>query len=70
LKFRDFIKIIEANGFAFARFKDTHHFYRGIVDGRLETVNCDYNHLGDDIPPRNLASMIRQSKLPKRLFRQ
>lgn len=69
MKFRDFIKILEANGFRLARTKDTHHFYEGTVDGRREVVNCDFNQQGEDIPNHNLASMIRQSKLPKKKFR-
>jgi len=32
-------------------------------------VTVDYDQLGNDIPKRNLACMIRQSGLPKKLFR-
>jgi len=69
VKFRDFIRILEGEGFKFDRHKDTHHFYVGVVNGIKCVVNCDYNQLGEDIPTHNLASMIRQSGLPKRKFR-
>jgi hypothetical protein len=35
----------------------------------MRLVTVDYSQLGDDISDRNLASMIRQSGLPKKIFR-
>ena len=69
VKYREFIGILEAHGFSFTRQEDTHHFNEGVVNGRREVVSCDYNQEGEDISPRNFASMIRQSKLPRKLFR-
>lgn len=69
MKFRDFIRILEANGFEHVRSKAPHHFYAGVVNGVLQHVTCDYNHLGEEIPRHNFHSMIRQSTLSKKLFR-
>jgi predicted RNA binding protein YcfA (HicA-like mRNA interferase family) len=69
LKFRDFIEILEANGFKLARSKAPHHFYEGTVNGVRHVVNCDFKHAGEDIPRHNFHSMIRQSGLHKNLFR-
>jgi hypothetical protein len=44
-------------------------FYEAVINGRRDVANCDYNHPGDDIPPRNLASMIRHSVLAKNYSR-
>lgn len=69
MKFRDFIPILEANGFSLDREKKPHRHYKGVVDGKTRLVTVDYSQLGEDISPRNLASMIRQSGLPKKKFR-
>jgi hypothetical protein len=39
------------------------------IDGIMRLVTVDWTRPGQDISPSNLASMIRQSGLPKRLFR-
>jgi predicted RNA binding protein YcfA (HicA-like mRNA interferase family) len=71
VKFRDFIPILEANSFSFDRQGGTsHRQYKGIVAGKTQLVTVDYSQLGEDITKRNLASMIRQSGLPKKLFRR
>jgi predicted RNA binding protein YcfA (HicA-like mRNA interferase family) len=69
LKYRDFVPILTAHGFVLVREKATHKQYQGTVDGRIMLVTVDYSQPGEDISPRNLASMIRQSGLPKKLFR-
>jgi predicted RNA binding protein YcfA (HicA-like mRNA interferase family) len=69
VKYRDFVRIIERHGFAFDRQRGSHHQFKGEVGGRMQLVTVDYSQLGEDISPRNLASMIRQSALPKKLFR-
>lgn len=63
-----FIEIIEAHGFTFHR-KGRHPRYRGVVDGEVRFVDIGVHNLNEHLSPRNLASMIRQSGLPKRLFR-
>jgi predicted RNA binding protein YcfA (HicA-like mRNA interferase family) len=69
VKYRDFVRILEAHGFAFDRQRASHRQFKGVVDGKVQLVTVDYSQPGEDISPRNLASMIRQSCLPKKLFR-
>ncbi|MDE0284879.1 MAG: type II toxin-antitoxin system HicA family toxin [Gammaproteobacteria bacterium] len=68
MKYRDFLKILQANGFVELRQKSRHHQFEGYVKGNRRMVTVAYSHPGEDIQPRNLASMIRQSGLPKKLF--
>ncbi|HTV44991.1 MAG TPA: type II toxin-antitoxin system HicA family toxin [Stellaceae bacterium] len=68
MKYRDFIAILVAHEFQLDRHGATsHRQYVGIVDGvrRIVTVS---GRDGDDIKPVSLASMKRQSGLPKRAF--
>jgi len=69
VKFRDFIAILSRNGFSKVRQSGDHHQFEGWVDGRRRMVTVAYSRSGDDIMRNNLASMIRQSGLPKKLFR-
>lgn len=70
MKFRDFIDIIEENGFELHRHGATsHRRYRGTVNGQVHYVDVAAHRLSDDILPKTLASMIRQSGLSKKLFR-
>ncbi len=69
MKIRDFLKILKAHGFEEKRVRGSHHSYEGFVDGKRRLVTVDYSSAGQDILPKNLASMKRQSGLPKRLFR-
>ncbi|MFI4981686.1 MAG: type II toxin-antitoxin system HicA family toxin [Nevskiales bacterium] len=69
MKYRDFVRIIEQHGFAVDRQRGTHRQFKGMIAGRLQLVTVDYAQSGEDISPRNLSSMIRQSGLPKKLFR-
>jgi predicted RNA binding protein YcfA (HicA-like mRNA interferase family) len=70
VKFRHFIEIIEAHGFVLARQESSHRRYRGVIDGRVQLVTVAYHQISDEILPKTLASMIRQSGLPKKLFRK
>lgn len=47
----------------------SHYRYRGIVDGQVKYVDCSGKG-STDIPIGTLQSMIRQSGLPKKLFRK
>ncbi|MBV8071904.1 MAG: type II toxin-antitoxin system HicA family toxin [Acidobacteriaceae bacterium] len=69
MNFREFIKILEAHGFELKRTVGSHRRYEGTVNGRIQLVIVAYHSLGDEIRPKNLGSMIRQSGLPKRVFR-
>ena len=68
-KFNDFIRVLVRNGFTLGRQKGATRVYKGSVEGRIQTVTIHFHRGGDDIKPGTLASMIRQSGLPKRLFR-
>lgn len=68
--FREFLAILEAHKFVFERQESSHRQYRGIVGGQTRLVTVAYHNLGDEIKPLTLKSMIRQSGLPKRLFRK
>ncbi|MBA3810840.1 MAG: type II toxin-antitoxin system HicA family toxin [Caulobacteraceae bacterium] len=47
----------------------SHRRYRGVVGGEVRFVDVSFHGLGDEIRPGTLNSMIRQSGLPKALFR-
>ena len=69
--FRQFIDIIEMHGFVEHRHGATsHRRFRGAVGGRVRLVTVAYHGINDDILPKTLDSMIRQSGLPKVLFRR
>jgi predicted RNA binding protein YcfA (HicA-like mRNA interferase family) len=70
VKFREFIEVIEQHGFGLTRTDGSHRRYEGVVNGRIELITVAYHRASDDILPKTLASMIRQSGLPKKTFRQ
>jgi len=70
VKAGEFIDILEADGFVLDRQRSTHKQFKGAVSGKSCLVTVDCAHRGDDISPRNLAAMIRQSGLSKKLFRR
>lgn len=68
--FEEFIRILKANRFILHRQgKGPPAIYRGAVDGQIRLVTVAAHRMSDDIKPGALAAMIRQSGLPKRLFR-
>jgi predicted RNA binding protein YcfA (HicA-like mRNA interferase family) len=70
MKFRDFIRILVRHGFALDRQSgSSHRVYKGSVGGRTRLVVVAYHSENDDVKPGTLASMIRQSGLPKGTFR-
>ena len=69
MKVREFIAIIEREGFEFVRQKGSHRRYQGFVGGQRQLVTVDCHGMNEDITPPNLASMIRQSGLSKSLFK-
>ena len=69
MKFREFIRILEAHGFALHRQRGSHRTYKGEVAGELRLVVVACHRQTDDIKPGTFASMIRQSGLSKSLFR-
>jgi predicted RNA binding protein YcfA (HicA-like mRNA interferase family) len=69
VKFREFISILNEHGFAVVRQSGSHAQYEGFVDGQRRLVTVAAHRMNDDILPGTLASMIRQSGLPKQAFR-
>jgi predicted RNA binding protein YcfA (HicA-like mRNA interferase family) len=71
MKFREFIQILSAHGFALDRQSgSSHRVYKGFVDGRTRLVVVACHRESDDIKLGTLSSMIRQSGLSKHLFRR
>ena len=68
MKVRDAIKCLERNGFRFDRQRGSHRQYEGFVAGRRRIVTVS-GHDNDDVISQTLAAMIRQSGLPKKVFR-
>jgi predicted RNA binding protein YcfA (HicA-like mRNA interferase family) len=69
LKYRQFIQILEVQGFTQVRQVGSHRQFEGHHSGRRWMVTVGYRQLSDDVLPKNFASMIRQSGLSKKLFR-
>jgi predicted RNA binding protein YcfA (HicA-like mRNA interferase family) len=70
MKFRDLIRILEDHGFQLARQRGSHRTYMGRIDGQVRIVLVACHRESDDVKPGTLSSMIRQSGLPKKLFRE
>ncbi|MEY4575185.1 MAG: hypothetical protein RL251_1307, partial [Pseudomonadota bacterium] len=69
--FAEFIKILQFHQFSEIRDpKGSHHRFRGEYDGEIRHVTVAYHKLSDDIKVKTLESMIRQSGLPKSLFKK
>lgn len=62
-----FIKILKAHNFYFKRQVASHQSWEGMVDGKRRLVSVDMNY--KTYSGWLLNSMIRQSGLPKTLFR-
>lgn len=69
MKYRDALTILRQNGFELVRQRGSHRRYRGIVRGKVMLVTIACHRESDEILPDTLASIIRQSGLPKRLFK-
>lgn len=60
MKFREVIKLIEADGWRFARQTGSHRQYRHPVKPGTVTVA---GKPGDDVPPGTLRNILRQAGL-------
>jgi predicted RNA binding protein YcfA (HicA-like mRNA interferase family) len=70
LNYAQFIRIVEGQGFSFyRRGKGSHSIYRAIIAGEVRLVTVSAHRPSEDIKPGTLDAMIRQSGLPKHLFR-
>ena len=68
MKVREVIRLLERNGFQFARQRGSHRHFKGIVRGRTRLVVVPGAE-GEDVPKGTLGSIRRQSGLPAHLFR-
>ncbi|MEI9888650.1 MAG: type II toxin-antitoxin system HicA family toxin [Rhizomicrobium sp.] len=68
--FREFVAVLERNGFVEVRQVGSHRRFRGENGGQVRMVTVAYHAIGDQITPNVLASMIRQSGLSRALFRK
>ena len=70
MKYREVLEVLTCNGFYFKREgKGSHRVYEASHSGRTWTVILSYSQPGNDVRPNTLRSIIRQSGLPKDLFR-
>jgi predicted RNA binding protein YcfA (HicA-like mRNA interferase family) len=69
MKVRELIGILESQGFVLERRRGSHRIYKGRVGGKARLVVVAGHRESDDIKPGTLRSIIRQSGLPKRIFR-
>jgi predicted RNA binding protein YcfA (HicA-like mRNA interferase family) len=67
--FREFIEVLEANGFKFDRQKGSHRQYERVV-GKMTHVVTVAGSGNEEIDTGTLKSMIRQSGLPQGRFRK
>ena len=65
--FREFIEILERHKFWLERQDGSHRQYKDASGNR---VTVAAHNMNDEIKPGTLESMIRQSGLPKKLFRK
>lgn len=69
MKVREVLRILESSGFYLKRWsRSSHRQYEGVVNGRRRLVTV-VGREGDDVAPRTLQSIKRQSGLPARMFR-
>lgn len=70
MKFQEVIRILLDSRFALDRQKGSHRIYKGVVAGKVRMVVVSVHRESDDVKPGTLASIVRQSALPKELFRK
>lgn len=68
MKYRALLKILHQHGFEQTRQRGSHRAFKRVTKRRTYVVMVSYHQLNDDIAPKTLASMIRQSGLPKKAF--
>ena len=68
MKVREVMRILENNGFRLDRQKGSHRRFEGLVNGQIRGVTVA-GKKSDEINKATLASIRRQSQLPKELFR-
>ena len=69
MKYRDVEKLLIGSRFELIRQQGSHRQFQGFVNGKPRLVTLAYHSRKDDVLPKPLASIIRQSALSKRLFK-
>jgi predicted RNA binding protein YcfA (HicA-like mRNA interferase family) len=69
MNYRAAVRLLLDHGFVLLRQEGSHRQYEGMIGGRRRIVTIAYHQASDDVRARTLASIVRQSGLPKRLFR-
>ena len=71
MKYREVLRILRDNGFSYKRDgKGKHTIWEGKHSGKTYVVTLSYDQEGNDVPKGTLDNIIRQSGLPKKLFRK
>ncbi len=69
LTFQQVLDILEAHGFVVVRHKGTsHRQLRGVVNGAVQ-MTTPAGKLSDEVAIRTLQAIMRQSGLPRSVFR-
>ena len=69
LKYKEVERILLDAGFKMVRQNGSHRMYEGKVNGERHVVTLAPHQWSDDVGPKTLASIIRQSGLSKDRFR-
>ena len=70
MKYSRVVDVLSENGIKFKREgKGSHRIYEGSYLGTIHSVTLSFARPGADVPPGTLSAIIRQSGLPKNLFR-
>jgi predicted RNA binding protein YcfA (HicA-like mRNA interferase family) len=62
VKIREVIRMVERDGWYFVRQRGSHRQYRHPTKPGTVTIS---GHPGDDVDPRNLASVLRQAQIER-----
>lgn len=69
MKYRDVVRALLDRGFVLKRQDGSHRQFEGSVSGKRRLVTVAFHSANDDVAPKTLASIIRQSGLPRGAFR-
>ena len=71
MTYRQVIALLEENGFRFERHgKGSHRVYQAHHSGKRWSVILSFSRPGEDVKPGTLSAIIRQSGLPRGVFRR
>ncbi len=70
MNYKEVERVLIQNGFTLERQTGSHRQYTATINGQRRVVTLSYHRVKDDVPSGTLGSIIRQSKLEKKLFRK